>query len=135
MTGQLCACGCGKPVIPYAEGCFVRWRKAGKPASGPPAPMTAAERTARSAAGNKAARDKRVARYARLRSAGYTPKQAARRMRVTYGTALEYERRAKAAVLADGARIAAAAPAPASGCHGTPDRSPTGSETRRGQAA
>jgi hypothetical protein len=93
VTGQLCACGCGRPAIPYAEGCYIRWQKAGKPAGGPPAPMTAAQRTARSAATMRAGRDQRLAEYRRLRQRGFTLPQAARRIGVHPNTARDYETR------------------------------------------
>ena len=44
MSGQLCADGCGRPVLAkgYAHPCYYRWTAAGRPESGPPAPMSPA---------------------------------------------------------------------------------------------
>ncbi len=40
-----CKCGCGKPARAhgYAEACYRRWRRAGCPDTGPPAPLSYAE--------------------------------------------------------------------------------------------
>jgi hypothetical protein len=52
VTARLCSCGCGAPAwcLGYARPCYARWARAGRPASGPPAPMSHAERTASAAA-------------------------------------------------------------------------------------
>lgn len=44
MTAPTCSCGCGRRPRPdragLAEACYQRWRKAGRPADGPPPPKT-----------------------------------------------------------------------------------------------
>ncbi len=64
MTARLCACGCGKPAMlrsDYARPCHRRWNNAGRPASGPPPPMTAADRNALARASRDAAAREREA--------------------------------------------------------------------------
>lgn len=51
MSGSLCGCACGRPArtAGYASACYKRWLAAGKPETGPPAPLTQAETARRSA--------------------------------------------------------------------------------------
>jgi hypothetical protein len=91
---------CGNPVgchrLEWSCGwclpCYKRWNRAGRPAAGPPAPMTSAERTARSTATNRAAMAGRIEDYADLRSWGNDIQTAAYRAGIARSTACAYER-------------------------------------------
>jgi len=76
----------------WCDACTKRWYRAGRPESGPPPPMPQAERAARSNRVRRQAHAARVAEYERLLAAGYTPPQAALRLRVTVATARRYDR-------------------------------------------
>ena len=101
--GQRCA-DCPRPLRPRTnqrgykgangrcEACDRRWRKAGRPGSGPPPPMTAAERTARSTAASKAAIGQRLTEYAESRRLGFSVAVAAADAGVGERTGWRYEK-------------------------------------------
>jgi hypothetical protein len=93
-----CRCGCGRPVedegayrakggrrrdLGYSAACFRRWRSAGYPASGPPAPVPQAARPKRDRAG-------RIEDFRDLLSWGETATSAARRLGVGMRTIERY---------------------------------------------
>ena len=98
MSAPLCAC-CSKPrrkrsgqpgwkgAHGNCEACDRRWRAAGCPEDGPPPPMSAQDRTARSSRTLALARAARLAEYARLRDCGWGIAEAARDIGVTVKTA------------------------------------------------
>lgn len=78
-----CWCGCGRPA--YRAGlwgaCYVRWRKAGRPAQVPPP----------RGRGNDGHRADRVEDYAEICGQGYRLEHAAARLGVSERTAWRYE--------------------------------------------
>ena len=82
----------------YCRPCWDRWHRAGKPASGPPDPVTRGPLGAAALAGARAAnarrareRADRLADFAELRSWGVSVADAAVRVRVAMPTARQYE--------------------------------------------
>ena len=92
--GDPCSCGCGRPVVAagLARACYSRWDRAGRPASGPPPPLSHAGRTARSTAAHREAMAERMAAYAWARQLGLSIAQAADDAGVSAGwAARKYE--------------------------------------------
>ena len=87
---KLCACGCGHPAPRgrFAGGCYKRWVKAGRPASGPPPPKTPEQRRPPPRSAERAGR---IEDYAELRSWGLSLQDAAARMGLTTRTVERYE--------------------------------------------
>ena len=91
----LCRCGCGRKVhaCGYASGCYRRWVRQGRPASGPRPPMSTAERVALSSAWRVRepepepllldAYDITWGAHQRAQQAGPSPEERARRARGT----------------------------------------------------
>jgi hypothetical protein len=61
----------------WCDNCTRRWYKAGRPETGPPPPVSHAERAARSAATHRAQKAERLSWYAEARELGFTPAEAA----------------------------------------------------------
>lgn len=79
----------------YCRACLERWNDAGRPASGPPAPLPLTGRNAAWTGQLTAEREARVAEYASLRGRRYTNAQAAWRMGISVRTAQSYGRELK----------------------------------------
>ena len=75
----------------YCRRCYGRWRDADFPASGPPAPMTHAERAALANADRSRELTARITEYAEYRSRGYSREMAARWVGVSADTGYRYE--------------------------------------------
>jgi len=73
----------------WCHPCYRRWRDAGRPGTGPPPPMSPAERTARAAEAVREASRRRLADYAWSRAAGLTVAQAADDVGLSERTAAE----------------------------------------------
>ena len=78
--------GCG-----FCRTCYDRWRDAGRPDDGVPAPMSHAERCAVTAEVHRQARAARLEDFAELRGQGLSISAAARRVGVVYLTGTRYE--------------------------------------------
>lgn len=85
-----CRC-CGQPGPHkghgYREACWRRWVAAGRPDTGPPAPVDPADRPFRTRADADTLRTK----FADLRTAGHTVAAAAMQLQVSRATAYRYE--------------------------------------------
>jgi len=103
MHGKICA-RCGNPrreranrpgtyagAHEWCGACTERWRRDGRPAEGPPPPMTPAQRNALVNWERSRGREWRLAEFRRMRDAGYTVAQAAKCLGVTYKAGWQYE--------------------------------------------
>lgn len=75
----------------YCRACYDRWRKAGRPVTGPPDPRPCGDRAAAANAKRLAERAGRVEDFADLRSWGESIAEAAERVGVSLETAGKYE--------------------------------------------
>ena len=96
-TRRRLPCGRLPGVHGWCSACTSRWYGAGCPEAGPPPAMTTAERTARSGAASRAARDERLAFYADSRSMGFSVAEAAADAGVSETTGWRYEKSLRAA--------------------------------------
>ncbi|MEU6709937.1 hypothetical protein ABZ897_00545 [Nonomuraea sp. NPDC046802] len=81
-----------KGSFPWCSACYQRWSRAGRPADGPPQPMTRLECAAQARAAYQAVVQGRREDYSELRSWGETREQAAVRLDVCEETTRRYDR-------------------------------------------
>ncbi|SET51438.1 hypothetical protein [Nonomuraea wenchangensis] len=82
----------GKAVRGWCSACYQRWKRAGRPAEGPPPPMSREDARQLAIASVRANAAARREDYRELRSWGEPRDQAAARIGVTWRTAGRYER-------------------------------------------
>lgn len=82
----------GKAVCGWCSACYQRWKRAGRPAEGPPPPMTREESRQLGIAACRANAAAKREDYAELRSWGDSCEQAAARVGVSERTVWRYER-------------------------------------------
>ena len=75
----------------YCRACYDRWRKAGRPISGPPDPRPCGDRAAAANAKRLEERAARVEDFAELRSAGHSVAEASALIGVSLETGGKYE--------------------------------------------